>query len=251
MVSSRLADPPERLPEPPGPSMTTCLRSYERMTPLPLGLSEERMTVDHSDIPGSSTQDAAQENEQLVRAIVDGDTEAERVFALRYLRPVRAMLLARSRNPDLTGDLLQDSMIEAICALRRGQLREPAKLTQFVLAITRNVLNNHFRSAVRRPESLELPDNLPDLTTATNQVEDQEREALAMHAIASLDPVDKTILQMTLVDGLKPGVIAERMRLSPDVVRQRKLRATRRVIDFVRRQSQTESSGHSIAGKVT
>jgi RNA polymerase sigma factor (sigma-70 family) len=164
------------------------------------------------------------------------------------------MLLARSRNPDLASDLVQDAMIEAICALRRGQLREPTKLTQFVLAIARNVLNNHFRSSVRRPESLELPDNLPDLSNASDAVEDQERENLAMHAISSLDPIDKTILQMTLVDGLKPGIIAQRMSLSPDVVRQRKLRATRRVIDFVRRQSQTESAGHSIdsiVGKVT
>ena len=54
---------------------------------------------------------------------------------------------------------------------------------------------------------------------------------------------------MTLVDGLKPGVIAERLRLNPDVVRQRKLRATRRVIDFVRSPSQTASNVHSIAGQ--
>jgi RNA polymerase sigma factor (sigma-70 family) len=161
------------------------------------------------------------------------------------------MLLARSRNPDLAADLLQDAMIEAICSLRRGLLREPAKLTPFVIAIARNVLNNHYRSTVRRPDSLELPDNLPDLSSATNQTEDQERETLAMEAISSLDLVDKTILQMTLVDGLKPGIIAQKLRLNPDVVRQRKLRATRRVIDFVRRRSQNENSGHSIVGKVT
>ena len=41
-------------------------------------------------------------------------------------------------------------------------------------------------------------------------------------------------------------------RLNPDVVRQRKLRATRRVIDFVRRQSQIEMSDHiDGVGKVT
>jgi hypothetical protein len=53
---------------------------------------------------------------------------------------------------------------------------------------------------------------------------------------------------MTLVDGLKPGVIAERLRLHPDVVRQRKLRATRRVIDLVRGQSQTGSNLHLVTG---
>jgi RNA polymerase sigma-70 factor (ECF subfamily) len=198
---------------------------------------------------GSSSQEAALENERLVGSILAGDQEAERAFALRYMRPIKAMLLARSRNPDLAGDLLQDVMIEALCALRRGQLREPAKLSQFVSAVARNVLNSHFRGEVRRPESLELPDNLPDLSFDAEKAEEQERETLALKAISSLDSLDKTILQMTLVDGLKPGVIAERLRMSPDVVRQRKLRATRRVMDFVRGPSQIDSSVHSITGQ--
>jgi RNA polymerase sigma factor (sigma-70 family) len=202
------------------------------------------MSVDHSDTQGSVTQQSAHESERLVRAILDGDREAEQAFAARYLRPVKAMLLARSRNSDLTADLAQDVMIEAICALRRGQLREPARLSSFVIAIARNRLNNHFRSSIRTPESLEFPDNLPDLSRPAEKVEEQQREALAINAIASLEPLDKTILQMTLVDGLKPGIIAQRLRLNPDMVRQRKLRATRRVIDFVRRQSQTEIQDH-------
>ena len=209
------------------------------------------MSIDDSGKPGSLIQEAGQENERLVRAILDGDREAEQTFAARYLRPVKAMLLARTRNPDVAADLLQEVMIEAICALRRGQLREPAKLSSFVIAIARNRLNNHFRSSARTPESLEFPENLPDLSSDTIRMEEQERENLAMSAISSLDPLDRSILQMTLVDGLKPGVIAQRLQLNPDVVRQRKLRATRRVIDFVRRQSQNDLSDHIVVGKVT
>jgi RNA polymerase sigma-70 factor (ECF subfamily) len=209
------------------------------------------MSAEPSDKPSSLTQEAAEENERLVRAIVDGDREAEQAFAARYLRPVKAMLLARSRNADTTADLVQDVMIEAICALRRGQLREPAKLSSFVIAIARNRLNNYYRSSSRNPEPLEFPDSLPDLNSSEDKVEEQERENLALEAISSLEPLDKTILQLTLVDGLKPGIIAQRLGLNPDVVRQRKLRATRRVIDFVRRQSQTGMSDHTVVGKVT
>jgi len=210
-----------------------------------------QMSAERSDRPDSVTQEAAQENERLVRAIVDGDREAEQAFAARYLRPVRAMLLARSRNADMTADLVQDVMIEAICALRRGQMREPAKLSSFVLAIARNRLNNYYRSSTRSPESLEFPDNLPDLSSSEERLEEQERETRALNAISILEPLDKTILQMTLADGLKPGIIAQRLGLNPDVVRQRKLRATRRVIDFVRSPSQTGMSGLNVVGKVT
>jgi RNA polymerase sigma-70 factor (ECF subfamily) len=191
------------------------------------------------------------DNDRLVQAIQDGDREAEHAFVGRYMRPVKAMLLARSRNLDLAADVLQDVMMDAISALRRGQLREPAKLSSFVIGIARNRLNNHYRSSVRQPESLEFPDLLPDFSSNAEKLEAHERETLAMDAISSLDPLDKTILQMTLVDGLKPGVIAQRLGLNPDVVRQRKLRATRRVIEFVRRQSQSENSHHHVVGKVT
>jgi RNA polymerase sigma factor (sigma-70 family) len=195
-------------------------------------------------LPERSDQDA-----RLAEAVALGDREAERAFVDRYLPRLRALLLARTRNADLAADLLQDVMIEAICALRRGQLREPAKLTAFVLGIARNLLNSHFRAVSRQPDSLELPDDLPDLGAAAAKLEDQERESAALHAIAGLELIDRTILQMTLVEGLKPGVIAQRLLLKPEVVRQRKLRATRRLIDFVRSRSQTSPAIHLVTGQ--
>jgi RNA polymerase sigma factor (sigma-70 family) len=208
------------------------------------------MNGEQSDGPGIVAQKAAQEAERLVVAIAQGDRDAERDFVLRYQKPVKAMLLARTRNPDLTADLQQEVLIEAICALRRGQLREAAKLSAFVIGVARNQLNNYYR-ANRRTEALELPDDLPDLSSGSEDVEERERETLAMNAISSLDKVDREILQLTLIYGLKPGVIAGRLRLNPDVVRQRKLRATRRVTDFVRQLSQTEPADHNIVGRVT
>jgi DNA-directed RNA polymerase specialized sigma24 family protein len=71
------------------------------------------------------------------------------------------------------------------------------------------------------------------------------RESLALAAMERLDPTDKAILQLTLVDGLKPGKIAEILKLSSDVVRQRKVRATRRLMDFVANRSQKLITSYS------
>jgi RNA polymerase sigma-70 factor (ECF subfamily) len=193
-------------------------------------------------------EQAALENERLARAIGAGDREAEREFALRYLPRVRAMLLARTRNPEIAADLQQDVMLEAICALRRGQLREAAKLSAFVLAIARNLLSKHYRGAARQPASLEFPDHLPDLKCIPDRLEERRRQDLVSSALSSLAPADKAILQLTLVDGLKPGEIAQRLRLNPEVVRQRKLRATRKVVDFVSKLSQKGPRVHFMAG---
>jgi RNA polymerase sigma-70 factor (ECF subfamily) len=207
------------------------------------------MIGDHTNQGSSLTGQTVLEDERLVRALAEGNPEAEREFALRFLPRVRAMLRARTRNSDLVTDLVQDVMIESICALRRGQLREPSKLTAFVLAIARNVLYSHFSEVKRKPESLEFPDDLPDLRSVSDEFEVEQRRVLAMNAIAGLDPADKMILHLTLVDGLKPGIIAQKLGLSPEVVRQRKVRATRRVAEFVAERSQNAPSMDYTTGK--
>ena len=206
------------------------------------------MSGDGSDRTWQSSDRPGAENAALVEAIVAGDREAECEFVARYQPRLRALLLARTRNHDAAADLMQDVIVEAICALRRGQLREPCKLTPFVLGIARNLLLGHFRNAARQPEPIEMPDHLPDLRAHFFASEDH-REATAMAAIASLDPIDRSILQWTLVDGMKPGAIAEKLNMSSEVVRQRKLRATRKVIDLVRSQSQKLSRIHIVSGR--
>jgi RNA polymerase sigma factor (sigma-70 family) len=199
----------------------------------------------------SSTSDATEGQEAaLVAAIAAGSRESESAFVTRYLPKVRTLLIIRSRNPELARDLQQDVMIEALRALRKGQLREADRLSAFVAGIARNVLNSHFRSQSKIPILEELPPEIAD-NAEENPLDSQafeERRQLAYQAIASLNEVDRSILQMTLVDNLKPGTIAERLGLNPEMVRQRKLRATRRVVEFVRQLSQSADTDHRDTG---
>ena len=96
----------------------------------------------------------------------------------------------------------------------------------------------------RQPIALECSDDLPDLAAAMDPLAEQEEQTLAARAISTLDPVDRSILQLTLVEGLKPGLIAQQLRLSPDVVRQRKVRAIRKVASFFSMASQNSSTAH-------
>ena len=49
----------------------------------------------------------------------------------------------------------------------------------------------------------------------------------------ALAPADREVLQLTLVDGLHPREIAQRLSLSSDTVRQRKTRALKRLMAAV------------------
>jgi hypothetical protein len=84
---------------------------------------------------------------ELVRRIRAGDQDAvialHGIFAgeMRYL-------IARQLRSDEIEDRLHDSFILVLEAIRRGELREPARLTGFVLTIVRRQVAAQIRSII-------------------------------------------------------------------------------------------------------
>ena len=167
-----------------------------------------------------------------VAGIAAGDTAAEAAFAAHFAPRVRAMLRARLRQLDAVQDLTQDTLVASILALRKGQLREADRLPAFVHGVARNIVNNHLRGQHRRGES-PLDDDLAGRLTASDSREDEERRSLVTRGLAAIAPADREVLQLTLVDGLHPREIAQRLSLSSDTVRQRKTRALKRLMAAV------------------
>src|SRR4051794_7225537 len=86
----------------------------------------------------------------VVARVAEGDAAAETVLLADLTPRVRAMLLARTRNPDLAGDLLQDTLVAVLRAARGGQVREAAAIRGFALGVARNLLANHRRTTFAR-----------------------------------------------------------------------------------------------------
>jgi RNA polymerase sigma-70 factor, ECF subfamily len=175
----------------------------------------------------------------LLATIAAGDTAAETTLIRHFLPRVRAQLLARTRNPDVARDLTQETLMALLQAARRGQVREPDRVAAFVAGIARNVANNHLRGVKARAEA--PLEELPGDPMTADDHDRTERQALLSRALDELSPSDRQILLMTLVDGLKPGEIAGRLGLNPDVVRTRKSRAQRRVVSALREVSRMGS----------
>ena len=76
-------------------------------------------------------------------------------------------------------------------------------------------------------------------TSSIARLEDAERVRLVHQALERLGQEDRKILWMTLVEGRNSGEIAVALGLSSEVVRTRKLRATRKVSDLVKKMSRT------------
>jgi RNA polymerase sigma-70 factor, ECF subfamily len=180
----------------------------------------------------SQTRTEGLDVEKLVERVAQGDRAAEAQLA-EYLAPrLRVMMRAKTRDAELSRDLTQDAVIEVLKALRRGQLREPGRLIAFVHGVARNVANNYVRT--RRDDTGHEP--LSDLLAQPlDEADAHERRDLVTRGLAQISPSDREILDLILVEGLKPGEIAARMGLAPEVVRTRKSRALKRVLTALQR----------------
>lgn len=165
----------------------------------------------------------------LAAGVLAGDPAAEQALATHYRRRIFLMMLARLRDRDAAEELAQDTMLAVLAALRKGQLRQAESLGAFIHGVGRNLVNNYARTRRSQPPSVELTEDVR-VAVPHEDFEGAQRVALVRREIARLEPTDREILMRTLVSGEKPGQIARDMALSSDVVRARKSRALRRVI---------------------
>jgi RNA polymerase sigma-70 factor (ECF subfamily) len=174
----------------------------------------------------------------LAERVRKGDPSAEDELVRIFRARVLVMMRARTREPDTARDLCQDVLIAVLRALRQGQLRDTKRIAAFVHGIARNTANNYLRTRRRQSVLDEVPESVA-AAVRDDPVESAERRQLVSCALSSLTPEDRRILMLTLVEGLKPGEIAERLSLNDEVVRTRKSRALRKVIERVRELSRT------------
>jgi RNA polymerase sigma-70 factor, ECF subfamily len=169
----------------------------------------------------------------LIARIANGDREAE-PQVIDYFRPrIRAMVLARTRDRDAAGDLTQDVLLAVLRAARKGQIRDAARVGAFVSGVARNLVNNYRRQQQRRPE-MPLDENSPGMMVEDDH-ERLERGRLMAQALAGLSAADRQVLTLTLVEGLKPGEIAVHIGATAEVVRTRKSRALKRILEILGR----------------
>ncbi len=131
--------------------------------------------------------------------LASGDDLAEAELAELFSPRIRAMMLARVRDPELARDLAQDALMALLQALRQGQLRDHDRLPGFAHGVARNVVNNYFRTKQREPLSTPIDEELAIAAPAEDR-EQLEKLALLRRGLEELSPSDREILQMTLAD---------------------------------------------------
>ncbi|HET7698351.1 MAG TPA: sigma-70 family RNA polymerase sigma factor [Vicinamibacterales bacterium] len=181
---------------------------------------------------------APEEQRALVERIRAGDVSAEETLVRIFRDRVAFFAIARTRDPEAARDLTQDVMLAVVRALRSGQLRDADRLGGFVHGTARNLINGYLRDRSRLKED---PIDAALSVTGTSEAADNDREraTLVRRALGALSSIDRKILWLTLVEGLKPGEIAARLGLTSEAVRTRKSRAVKKTTQRIKFLSRT------------
>ncbi|MEM7354832.1 MAG: sigma-70 family RNA polymerase sigma factor [Acidobacteriota bacterium] len=110
-----------------------------------------------------STLDAAT-GAALVRRITAGEEQAEAELIERSSGALRFLARRFARDEADAEDLYQETLILALDKIRRGEVREPERLTGFLRALVKNLSIQRYR---RRRYEVEKPtDALPEASDA-------------------------------------------------------------------------------------
>ena len=109
----------------------------------------------------------------LVERIEKGDKEAERELVSRYERGLRFILLRNCNHDEaLASDMFQDTWSVVLSALRQKKLRDPTKLSAFIIQTGKNLVIAHYRKTENKAakfvenKDIEYADNTlsPDIS---------------------------------------------------------------------------------------
>ena len=87
---------------------------------------------------------------ELVSRIRAGDRQAEDELVRRYARGVSAIIARAGCAWWMIEDVCQDTLRITIEKVRRGDVRDPDRLSGFIASLARNLVIEHFRGVVTR-----------------------------------------------------------------------------------------------------
>jgi RNA polymerase sigma factor (sigma-70 family) len=152
------------------------------------------------------------QDQEVVAAIVAGDPRGVAEAYDRYAMPLYSYCRSLLREPADAADAVQDTFLIATAKL--GALRDPGKLRSWLYAVARNECYRRLRSAEAASALDEAADMKAESADVASAVEQAEVRQLVRDAIDGLNPSERDIIELGLVQGLDNGELADALGVS-------------------------------------
>jgi RNA polymerase sigma-70 factor (ECF subfamily) len=154
-----------------------------------------------------------------------GDTAAVAWLYDEYRPRIYRYLLSRTGDPDLADDLTSSVFLKVVDAVQSGTTWDTS-ITGWLYRIAHNVLSDHRRVIVRRPECA-LPKTLPGGTDAAmdEYAEKGIKLEVVQNALSELRPDYADVIRLRFGEGLPHAAVALQLGKSEGAVKVAQHRA--------------------------
>ena len=177
-------------------------------------------------------------DEELMRALREGDVAPLGVLFERHHARVHALCFRLTRRADLADDLAQETMLRVL--RYASSYRHGSVFTTWLYRITYNVCRDHWRKT-RRDEQTTGLSEMEDVTTRDAEDSSDERHALLEEAMLRLAPERRAVLVLSRYNDLGYDDIARVLECTPAAARVRAHRALNELREIYRELEQRDN----------
>jgi RNA polymerase sigma factor (sigma-70 family) len=152
------------------------------------------------------------QDREVVAAIVAGDPGGIAEAYDRYAMPLYSYCRSLLREPADAADAVQDTFLIATSKL--GGLRDRGKLRSWLYAVARNECYRRLRSGQATSALDEAVDMTAQAVDVAGAVEQAELRQLVRDALAGLNPGERDVIDLSLVQGLDGDELADALAVS-------------------------------------
>jgi RNA polymerase sigma-70 factor (ECF subfamily) len=156
---------------------------------------------------------------ELVSRIQAGDRQAEDELVRRYARGVSVIIARAGCDRGMIEDVCQDTLRITIEKVRRGDVREPDRLSGFIASLARNLVIEHFRAISKRDPRPPLDSSGARSTESSSQLQrllDEEQTQMVRKVLSEMSSErDRQILYRYYLDEEDKERICASLGLTP------------------------------------
>jgi RNA polymerase sigma factor (sigma-70 family) len=161
---------------------------------------------------GKRTTVMPMQDREVVAAVVASDPEGIAEAYDRYALSLYSYCRSLLHEPADAADAVQDTFLIATAKL--GGLRDPGKLRSWLYAVARNECYRRLRAGEVTSALDEAGDMTAEAVDVASVVEQAEVQQFVRDAIAGLNPSERDVIELSLVQGLDSDELADALGVS-------------------------------------
>jgi RNA polymerase sigma-70 factor (ECF subfamily) len=186
-------------------------------------------------------------NEDYVRRLTDGDSEAGEHFAAYFESVLFLKLRVRLRSLELIEDVRQETLLRVLAILRKGEgVYRPERFGAFVNGVCNNVMRE-----LRRLDQRDAPwdeDNIEEPIDSSIDLDanlvNAESKRVVEQVLAALPEKDRKILQAIFLDEIDKPEVCRMFKVDANYLRVLLYRAKAQFRDAYYRRADGHGNGH-------